>query len=86
MHLRRNPATGRVDAEVADKLETNEDRIVPPDEGLKITFVPSQHWTSRHPFDRNTCLWGGFSLVSNNQRFLFTGDTVRFEFVFQSRY
>lgn len=68
--------TGALKMDVADKLETINDRVISPDRGVKITFVPAQHWTSRHPFDRNTCLWGGFSMVSKNYRFLFTGDTV----------
>jgi N-acyl-phosphatidylethanolamine-hydrolysing phospholipase D len=29
-------------------------------EGIKITLVPSQHWSSRTPFDRHRSLWGGF--------------------------
>ncbi len=28
----------------------------------KITFVPTQHWTRRTPFDTNTSHWGGFVL------------------------
>ncbi|MCM3702885.1 MBL fold metallo-hydrolase [Paenibacillus macerans] len=28
----------------------------------KITFVPTQHWTRRTPFDTNTSHWGGFIL------------------------
>lgn len=76
IHLRRNAKTGQIDVEVADKLDTHEDRIVAPSDGLKVTFTPAQHWTSRHPFDKNTSLWGGFALISNNHRLLFTGDTV----------
>lgn len=28
----------------------------------KISFVPTQHWTRRTPFDTNTSHWGGFVL------------------------
>jgi L-ascorbate metabolism protein UlaG (beta-lactamase superfamily) len=30
--------------------------------GVKITFVPTQHWTRRTPWDTNTSHWGGFVL------------------------
>lgn len=30
--------------------------------GVKISFVPTQHWTRRTPFDTNTSHWGGFVL------------------------
>jgi L-ascorbate metabolism protein UlaG (beta-lactamase superfamily) len=26
---------------------------------IKLTFVPTQHWTRRTPFDTNTSHWGG---------------------------
>ncbi|MGN7457039.1 MBL fold metallo-hydrolase [Paenibacillus pasadenensis] len=28
--------------------------------GLKLTFVPSQHWTRRNPWDMNASHWGGW--------------------------
>ncbi|MBH5319113.1 MBL fold metallo-hydrolase [Paenibacillus sp. GSMTC-2017] len=28
--------------------------------GVKFTFVPSQHWTRRNPWDTNRSHWGGF--------------------------
>lgn len=30
--------------------------------GVKLSFVPAQHWTRRTPFDTNTSHWGGFIL------------------------
>lgn len=30
--------------------------------GVKISFVPAQHWTRRTPFDTNTSHWGGYVL------------------------
>jgi len=30
--------------------------------GLRITYVPPQHFSARTPFDRNRSLWGGFVL------------------------
>lgn len=29
---------------------------------IQLTFVPTQHWTRRTPFDTNTSHWGGFVL------------------------
>lgn len=29
---------------------------------IKLTFVPTQHWTRRTPFDTNTSHWGGYVL------------------------
>lgn len=43
---------------------------------MKITCVPSQHWSKRGLFDTNFALWGGF-VVSEKGRgsFFFAGDT-----------
>lgn len=61
--------------------------IAPPDassgDRLRITFVPTQHWSSRSPIDRFETLWGGYvvervrAAPSNavDYRFLFAGDT-----------
>ena len=44
---------------------------------FEITFTPTKHWTSRTPFDKNTCLWGSYLVKSpNNKKFFFTGDTA----------
>lgn len=29
---------------------------------VKLTFVPTQHWTRRTPFDTNSSHWGGYVL------------------------
>ncbi|WP_379131320.1 MBL fold metallo-hydrolase [Paenibacillus sp. sgz500958] len=34
--------------------------------GIKLSFVPTQHWTRRTPFDTNTSHWGGFVLEPAN--------------------
>lgn len=33
-----------------------------PGGDVRLHFVPSQHWSSRTPWDRNATLWGGFVL------------------------
>jgi len=45
------------------------------DAGLKVNFVPAQHWSARTLWDRNETLWGGFVVEHPRFRFLFTGDT-----------
>lgn len=34
---------------------------------IKLTFVPTQHWTRRTPWDTNTSHWGGYILQSAGQ-------------------
>ncbi|KKO53045.1 MBL fold metallo-hydrolase [Paenibacillus sp. DMB20] len=36
--------------------------------GVRISFVPTQHWTRRTPFDTNTSHWGGFVLEPEIKR------------------
>jgi N-acyl-phosphatidylethanolamine-hydrolysing phospholipase D len=42
----------------------------------EIIFTPTKHWTSRTPFDRNSCLWGSYIVKANSSKFFFTGDTA----------
>ena len=59
--------------------------IVAPNGGrrLRITMVPTQHWSSRSPTDRFETLWGGYvverlapsSGSAVDYRFFFAGDT-----------
>ncbi|HEX2568748.1 MAG TPA: MBL fold metallo-hydrolase [Polyangia bacterium] len=46
--------------------------------GVKVTFVPSQHWSQRTPFDRNDTLWGGFVIEAEGRRVYHSGDTAYF--------
>jgi L-ascorbate metabolism protein UlaG (beta-lactamase superfamily) len=43
---------------------------------LSITFVPSQHWSMRVPWDRNKRLWGGFVYESHEGVAYHAGDTA----------
>ncbi|MCZ6747756.1 MAG: MBL fold metallo-hydrolase [SAR324 cluster bacterium] len=45
--------------------------------GLRVNFVPVQHWSGRSLFrsDVNETLWGGWILESPGFRFFFAGDT-----------
>jgi L-ascorbate metabolism protein UlaG (beta-lactamase superfamily) len=46
---------------------------------VRVTFVPSQHWSQRGPFDRNESLWGGYVLEDGTHRVYHSGDTAYFE-------
>jgi N-acyl-phosphatidylethanolamine-hydrolysing phospholipase D len=54
-----------------------------PGDRLRITFVPTQHWSSRSPGDRFETLWGGYVVERVKRaptdvvdyRFFFAGDT-----------
>lgn len=45
-------------------------------DGLRITLVPTQHWSKRNLFgDRNEALWGGYVIRHRGWQALFAGDT-----------
>jgi len=48
-------------------------------DGARVTFVPSQHWSMRSPFDRNESLWGGYVVEDGTHRVYHSGDTAWFE-------
>ena len=45
------------------------------DEGLKITFLPAQHWSKRSVRDGGQRLWGAFMLQGNGISLYYSGDT-----------
>ncbi|MGZ6124623.1 MAG: MBL fold metallo-hydrolase [Myxococcales bacterium] len=46
---------------------------------VRVTFVPSQHWSRRGLFDVNRTLWGGFVVAGSRSRIYHSGDTAYFE-------
>lgn len=46
--------------------------------GVKVTLVPSQHWSRRSLFDTDTTLWGGFVYEADGLRAYHSGDTAYF--------
>jgi L-ascorbate metabolism protein UlaG (beta-lactamase superfamily) len=44
-------------------------------DGIRATYVPSEHFSGRGPFDRDRSLWGGFVLETPSGRIYFAGDT-----------
>jgi len=45
---------------------------------VRVTFVPSQHWSRRGLFDTNQALWGGFVVEGRTARVYHAGDTAFF--------
>ena len=43
---------------------------------VRVTFTPTQHWSSRGLRDRRRTLWGGFVLEHRGRRLYFAGDTA----------
>ncbi len=46
--------------------------------GVRVTFVPAQHWSRRRFFDTNRTLWGGFVVEGACATVYHSGDTAWF--------
>lgn len=42
---------------------------------VRFIFTPSQHWSARHVWDKNECLWGSFMIDSGATKIYHAGDT-----------
>lgn len=43
--------------------------------GVDIVLTPAHHWSSRTPWDRRLTLWGGFAILGDGLKLVYTGDT-----------
>lgn len=50
-----------------------------PRSGLTIAATPSQHFSGRGLFDRNTTLWASWVIKTDNHKLFFSGDSGYFE-------
>lgn len=46
-----------------------------PEKNLKITFLPTQHWSNRYLWDVNATLWGSFMIEADGLNIFFGGDS-----------
>lgn len=46
-----------------------------PQDGLKISFLPTRHWSRRGLFDMNRRLWGAFVIEGGGKTIYFGGDS-----------
>lgn len=60
---------------IAQVIELDWWESAEPVPGLKITYVPVQHWSRRRFWDTNRMLWGGHVIEANGARAFFAGDT-----------
>jgi L-ascorbate metabolism protein UlaG (beta-lactamase superfamily) len=47
--------------------------------GLRVTLVPSCHWSRRGVFDTNRALWGGYVIEGDGTSLYHAGDTAWFD-------
>jgi L-ascorbate metabolism protein UlaG (beta-lactamase superfamily) len=43
--------------------------------GLKIYYLPAQHWSNRYPWDTNETLWGSMMIETGARHIFFGGDS-----------
>ena len=46
-----------------------------PNTNLKITYLPTQHWSNRYGWDTNRFLWGAFMIEADGINIYFGGDS-----------
>jgi L-ascorbate metabolism protein UlaG (beta-lactamase superfamily) len=46
-----------------------------PNQNLKITYLPTQHWSNRYGWDTNRFLWGSFMIEADGLNIYFGGDS-----------
>lgn len=43
--------------------------------GLRINYLPAQHWSNRYPWDLNETLWGSMMIETGDKNIFFGGDS-----------
>jgi L-ascorbate metabolism protein UlaG (beta-lactamase superfamily) len=46
-----------------------------PQQNLRITYLPAQHWSNRYGWDTNRFLWGSFMIEADGLNIFFGGDS-----------
>lgn len=65
-----------VDPDKITELDWWDETVFSPD--IKLVFTPTRHFTGRSLLNRNQTLWGSWSIIGENHKVFFSGDSGYF--------